>query len=234
MTKRSSQSRNADAAAPMKSGRKSMTNASAVTSSARASTLKSWLEWFESPVGKGALALGGAAISITSLVLSTGATRIVFLAPLAFGLVAALSWRQRHAALAMLSSAACVLSVVLAVRTYVAPQPVSFFYAGEVMDNSNMPYRELAGIPLTTDPSIGHIYRQILPVAQDGPIEVSCSKNGRYAGAAGNAPLQWAKITASEYETLWIPMPFVLAESPGKGLTVLPCDDWRWRLQKPW
>jgi len=193
------------------------------------------LEWLEGSAGKGALAIGGLAVSALSLILSTAAARVVVLAPLAFGLAGWLSWRQRRVLLAAVAAVACTFSIVLAIRTYMAPKAVVLFYGGDQMDNSNMPYRDLAGIPLTADPSVGNLYDEILPYSGDGgEIEVSCTRLGSYTAGSTRKPLQWAKISGGQYETLWIPMPFVRGMTSGKARTLLPCDSWRWWLQDPW
>ncbi len=188
-----------------------------------------WLEQLASPRGAAALALAGLLVSVASLLTSTSLTRINVLGPIAFAFLLWLAWRQRKKVLIGATALALLVSLTLVIRTYSAPGTVTFWYNGQPVDTSGTPFARDPGIPLTRNPDEGYVYSSI--VADPEEIEVSCTHDGVINFVTRSTSLEWAHIVGGKFRTLWVPMPFVRGEVPGGALTLLPCSDWRWRLQ---
>lgn len=109
---------------------------------------------------------------------------------------------------------------------YGVPMLASLFGAMEaarVQELSSVAALEEVIVPAPTEPT----------VKQRVAIEVSCWRNGVFNDGKRSGSLDWGKIVSGNFETLWIPMPFVRGLAPGKARTLLPCSDWRWQLQHP-
>jgi hypothetical protein len=123
------------------------------------------------------------------------------------------------------------MSLLLVVRAYSAPPVASFYYGGEVMDPSGLPYGE--SVPLTGDPAQGRILDYIEPDASNsGTFNVSCADQGIIHTGAGSTGLEWAQITSGQFQTLWVPIPFLNGLAYGTARTLLWCSSWQWRLQR--
>lgn len=193
-----------------------------------------WLDWLASQRGTAALALAGALTSVAGFLTSASLGLVSIFSPIAFIILLRLTWRRKRKKLAACAMIALIVSLVLVVRVYFVPSTVLVFYNGDTMDNTNMPYVDMVGIPLTADPITGSVRASIDPLPSDvGTIEVSCWRHGVFNDGKRSGSLDWGKIVSGKFETLWIPMPFVRGLAPGKALTLLPCSDWRWQLQHP-
>jgi hypothetical protein len=187
-----------------------------------------WMDWFATPRGAAALALGGLLVSVGSLLGSI--TGISILGPIVFAVLVWLSWRKKRKVVAAAAVLALFVSLALFTRAYTEPANSSFFYGGALMDKG-APFFGHPGIPLTDDPSKGHEYTTIYP-GDIADLEVSCTRSGLYSTTSRSTQLEWAQIVDGTYQTLWVPVPFLAALAPGTARTLLPCSDWRWRLQR--
>lgn len=187
------------------------------------------MDWLATPRGATAIALGGLLASVGSLLDSI--TRISILGPVVFAVLVWLSWRQRRKLVAVAAVLALFVSLALFARAYTKPASSSFFYGGALMDTSGAPFFGHPGIPLTNDPSTGQEYIAIYP-GDVADLEVSCTRSGLYSTSSRSTELEWAQIVGGDYQTLWAPVPFLAGLAPGTARTLLPCSDWRWRLQR--
>lgn len=189
-----------------------------------------WLEWWESSRGKGALGLAALLVSLAGFLTTTTITRISTFGPVAFGLLLWLLWRRKQKTLMALVGVALLLSLALVVRVYAAPPTVAFSYNGQPMENDGTPYANMSEVPVTDDPARGYEYTKIFP-GEPITITVGCTQDGYVYNGYQTMELEWVKVTAGTYKTLFIPMPFVAWGAIGEARTLLPCSNWRWRLQ---
>jgi hypothetical protein len=190
-----------------------------------------WLEWLATPSGSAVLTLTAVLVSVASLLTSTSITRIGILGPIAFALLLWLALRQGRKIIAVGTALALLFSLALMVRAFSAPGTVSFFYGGQTMGYGGI-LADQASAPLTADPAQGNIVASIAALPSDaGPIEVSCTREGRFNDGKKSGHLLWARIVGGNFQTLWVPWSFLNALAPGTANALLPCSDWRWRLQ---
>ena len=192
----------------------------------------SLLDWLDGSHGKAALALTATLAAVASVFTNASLGLVVLLGPAALALLAILVTKRRRRTLTVLTIIGLLTSIVLALRFYSKPETISFLYGGDLMDNSKMPYADLAGIPLTSDPAKGYVYYEVLPI-DAVEFEVACTRVGRFNNGKQSAELEWAYVADGAYETLWVPMPFVRAFGVGQARTLLPCSHWRWQLNSP-
>jgi len=190
------------------------------------------LDWLDGSHGKAVLALTAALAAVASVFTNASLGLVVILGPAALTLLAILARRRRRRTLTVLTIIGLLASIVLALRFYSEPETISFLYDGAQMDNSKMPYADLAGTPLTSDPTKGHVYYEVLPT-DAVEFKVACTRVGRFDNGKQSAELEWAYVAGGDYETLWVPMPFVRAFGIGQARTLLPCSHWRWQLNSP-
>ena len=193
------------------------------------SWLARWMDWFATPTGAAALALGGLLVSVGSLL--GNITRISILGPIVFAVLVWLSWRKKRKTVVAAAVLALFVSLALFTRAYTEPANSSFFYGGALMDTSGVPFFGHPGIPLTDDPSKGHEHTTIYS-GDVADLEVSCTRSGLYSTSSRSTKLEWAQIVDGKYRTLWVPVPFLAGLAPGTARTLLSCSDWRWRLQR--
>jgi len=190
-----------------------------------------FLMWFDTTQGTVAVALVGLLISIASFLTTTSIAQLAALGPLAFACVLWVSLR-RGGYRVILAAVVLLLSVIFAVRVYSAPGSEEFFYGGEQMDTSGIPFVSVGSIPLTDDPAVGYQVSTIDPLPSDaGPIDVSCTFDGVISTGARATSMEWAHVVGGKYKTLWVPVPFLRGLAPGTANSLSSCSSWRWRLQ---
>jgi hypothetical protein len=189
----------------------------------------SWLDSLASPRGSAGLVLAGLLVSVAGFLTGTSITRIAILGPVAFSVMLWLAWGKKKKKVIAAIGLSLVISLALTLRVFSTPGTVKFFYNGDVMNTSVIPYAG-SGIPLTEDPTKGIKTDSIYP-SQSADIEVSCTRVGLISEGTHSARLEWALIVNGRYETLWLPMAFVRGEVVGQARTLLPCSNWRWELQ---
>jgi hypothetical protein len=187
------------------------------------------LDFLATDKGAVIISLAGVAIAIVSLLTSAPIKRIAILAPILFGLLLWLAWRGKRKKRIVGSSLLFFFSLLLTIRIYSAPNTITIFYDGAVLDTSSIPYSQ-GSIPLTDDPHIGYIRAHIYS-DEPAELEISCTQQGLISDGTHSAKMKWAHIVGGKYQTLWAPMPFVRGEAVGAARTLLPCSNWRWRIQ---
>ena len=202
-----------------------------------------WLSQLATPRGTALLTIVGIVVSalltIVSIVISatplfanSNFSRISFsgLIVLAAVLCRA-AWhfkrRIRAGALAVLVA----FSTVLLVRAFSTPQTQTFAYDGNVNPVPGIPYSGpgYSPIPLTSDPAQGIIVARITP-DYSGDFQVSCTYQGIIDTGTRSTNLEWAHIVTGKFETFWVPVPFLQSLALGTAQSLLPCSNWRWRL----
>jgi len=131
--------------------------------------------------------------------------------------------------------AVCLASSVYVGWSFAAPEGHVVFYGGELLDYKAIPFNEGSTIRLTADPHQGKSAALILMDPTDASrFTVTCWENGVIAAndASGNVErLTWVRISDGKWEGLWAPLGFIRGIAPGTALQLLPCTDWRWRIQ---
>jgi hypothetical protein len=177
------------------------------------------------------LTLAGLLVSVVSLLNTTSIAYAAILGPLAFIFILWICVRKRRIIWTIVVFAALLVSVVFVTRVYSAPDTEQFFYSGVQMDTTGIPYAN-GSIPLTGDPSVGYDAGTIDPVPSDaGPFTVSCTYDGVISTGARSTDMEWAYVTQGKFKSLWVPVPFLRGLAPGAANSLLPCRNWRWRLQ---
>jgi hypothetical protein len=114
---------------------------------------------------------------------------------------------------------------VLVTQRLVDPGTVEFFYDGSPLHTSKGPLANTSLPPLTDDPVEG---REFDSLVEPATLPVSCWVQGKYMN---KGQLIWVSITDGKYRSLWVPLTDLGAMGRGAARTLLPCADWRWRIQ---
>jgi hypothetical protein len=118
-----------------------------------------------------------------------------------------------------------VLALV-SLRQVVEPDATEFVYDGSLLAPNDYLLAGEAYPPLTADPAEG---RKVDILVEPASLVVSCWVVGRYQG---KGELIWVSIVDGDYRSLWVPLSSLGAMARGAARTLLPCSDWRWRIQR--
>ncbi len=188
------------------------------------------LNWLAAPQGTALLSALGLLVSLASFLTDVSFSRLSVLGPALFAFLVWAAWRNKRKIAASVLAVFCAMSLLLVVRAYSAPPIASFYYGGEVMYPSRLlPYGE--SVPLTDDPAQGSISDSIEPGDSEA-FDVSCADQGIIHTGTRSTDLEWAQITSGQFQTLWVPMPFLNGIAYGTARTLLGCSSWQWRLQR--
>jgi hypothetical protein len=187
------------------------------------------LDVLASPRGMAALSVGSLLLAGLSLLPDASVGVLGVLAPglLLVGLT--LSVRRRKLLSSVLLAVALAASGGLAVRRVADPGTHTFYYNGDLMssDSRGSPFAHEPFIPLTLDPSHGHVEET---VAESAEFVVSCTKAGTFKDSRSD--VLWAYIADGDYQSFWLPVPYLGGLQPGAARTLLSCSNWRWWLRK--
>jgi hypothetical protein len=192
------------------------------------------LNWLAAPRGAALIGLLGLLVSLASLLTNVSFSRVSVLGPALFFFLIWVALRNRRRVIAAGLGILCLASLLLVVRVYTAPPVASFYYGGEAMEISGIPYATASDpVPLTDNPAQGYEVTSIQPDPNDsGTFDVSCTYQGIVDTGARSTDLEWAQITSGQFQSLWVPLPFLSGIAYGTARTLLPCSNWRWRLQQ--
>jgi len=192
------------------------------------------LNWFATPRGAALIGLLGLLVSLASFLTNVSFSRVSILGPALFILLVWVAWRSKRRIIATALAFFCLVSLLLVIRVYSAPPVASFYYGGEAMEISGIPYATASDpVPLTDDPAQGYEATSIQPDPSDsGTFDVSCTYQGLVDTGERSTDLEWAQITSGQFQSLWVPLPFLSGIAYGTARTLLLCSNWRWRLQR--
>jgi hypothetical protein len=131
-------------------------------------------------------------------------------------------------ALSLFLSLAVIASAVLEARTVTGPARHEFRYGdGSFLYEAPRasPSSGEVGIPLTADPSSGHVDTTVV---EDATFDVSCVRQGT---SPHRRHVLWAYVADGAHQTYWIPWGYLAALQPGAARALLDCSDWRWQRQ---
>jgi hypothetical protein len=115
---------------------------------------------------------------------------------------------------------------VLVTQRLVDPGTVEFLYNGSPLSTSKgSPLANTSFPPVTDDPVQGREFDSLFDAAT---LPVSCWVQGKYMNMG---QLIWVSITDGKNRSLWVPLTDLGAMGRGAARTLLPCADWRWRIQ---
>ncbi len=184
-----------------------------------------------SPVGTAfatAASFVGLLLSLAPVLGTTTVLTAIGLPTFAWG-VYQLVLKSRSPAVRVVGAVGAAMLLVIAAffitQRIAEPATTEFFYDGSLLTSSKR--HPLAGEPfpvLTDDPAKG---REVDVLAEPSRLVVSCWVNGHYKGEN----LTWVAIVRGDYRTLWVPLSSLGAMGRGAVRTILPCSDWRWKVQ---
>jgi hypothetical protein len=190
--------------------------------------MRGTLDVLASPRGMAALSVGSLLLTGLSLLLDASVGVLGALAPGLFVVGLTLSVRRRQLLGSVLLAIALTASAGLAVRRVADPGTHTFYYNGDLMtsDSHSSPFAQEPFIPLTLDPSHGQVEETVVKSAE---FVVSCTKVGTFKDSRSD--VLWAYIADGDYQSFWVPVPYLGGLQPGAARTLISCSDWRWWLR---
>jgi hypothetical protein len=178
--------------------------------------------------GTALLAVVGVVLTALSMLTDAPADILGPLAVTALAGALVVSVRRRKTVASLLLGLVVIASAVLETRTVTNPGRHEFFYGdGSFLYQAPRasPFAGEVGIPLTADPSSGHIDTTVV---DNATFVVSCVRQGT---SPHRRHVLWVYVADGAYQTYWIPWGYLAALQPGATRALLDCSDWRWQLQ---